>query len=130
MLTHTGDAATRRQSAQSAWHDEWVVRFNPDGISDVASGTAHVSSGRFSAASPLVIVGAEGSDLVAASSPPFEVVVAGVLTNASELDADPTRTAAHIVGRLFAECGVDAFARLRGSFAAIVWDGAARRLHV
>ncbi len=124
MPTPTGDAATSAQSPRSAWHDEWIVRFDPDRISG-----ANGPSGP-SAASPLVILGAEGSDLVTASCPPFEVIVAGVLTNASELHADPTRTAADIVGRLFAVSGVDAFPTLRGSFAAIVWDGAARRLHV
>jgi asparagine synthase (glutamine-hydrolysing) len=129
MATPRSDAAPNAQTVQRVWHDEWVVRFEPDRVSSTASGGADVSSG-FSAASPLVIAGAEGSDLVAASTSGFEVVVAGVLTNASELDADPTRTAAHIVGQLFAASGVDAFASLRGSFAAIVWDGAARRLHV
>jgi asparagine synthase (glutamine-hydrolysing) len=129
MPTSRGDVAPTAQSAQGAWHDEWVVKFHPERIGGAASGGAHVTSA-LSAASPLVIAGAEGSDLVSAATPPLEVVVAGILTNARELDADPMRTAADIVGRLFAECGVDAFARLRGSFAAIVWDGAARRLHV
>jgi asparagine synthase (glutamine-hydrolysing) len=124
-----GDVAPAVQSGQSAWHDEWVVRFDPDRVSGAALGGTHVSS-VVSAASPLVITAAEGSDLVAAATPPFEVVVAGILTNARELDADPTRTAAQIIGRLFAERGGDAFAMLRGSFAAMVWDGATRQLHV
>lgn len=129
MPNPAGDVAPMAQSAHGVWHDEWVVRFDPDRVSGAAPGGTHVSSG-VSGASPLVIAAAEGSDLVFAATSPLEVVVAGILTNARELDADPTRTAAQIVGRLFAERGVDAFARLRGSFAAIVWDGAARRLHV
>jgi asparagine synthase (glutamine-hydrolysing) len=129
MPTLRSEVATTARSARRIWHDEWVVRFDPDRVSSTASGGGDIS-GAFSAASPLVIAGAEGSDVAVACTPPIEVVVAGILTNARELADDPTRTAAHIVGQLFAEGGVDAFARLRGSFAAIVWDGARRRLHV
>src|SRR5215218_11138633 len=129
MPTLRSEVATTAQPARPVWHDEWVVRFDPDRVSSTASGGTDIS-GAFLAASPLVIDGAEGSDVAAACTPPFEVVVAGILTNTRELADDPTRTAAHIVGQLFAESGVDAFARLRGSFAAIVWDGARRRLHV
>jgi len=107
----------------STWHDEWVVAFDPD-QARVAGASGE------SAGVPLTVAGAEGSDLVAASCPPIEVLFAGVLTNARELDADSTRTPADIVGRLFARHGVDVFGSLRGSFAAMVWDGATRRLHV
>ena len=133
MPTATGDATPPGRTGLGAWHDEWVVRFDPDRVSGAASGTASAGahgSSSLGGASPLVVAGAGGSDLVAGSSPPVEVVVAGILTNASELERDPTRTAADIVARLFAERGVEAFGSLRGSFAAIVWDGAARRLHV
>jgi hypothetical protein len=87
MATPRSDVARNAQTVQRVWHDEWVVTFEPDRVSSTASGGADVSSG-FPAASPLVIAGADGSDLVAASASRFEVVVAGVLTNASELDAD------------------------------------------
>jgi asparagine synthase (glutamine-hydrolysing) len=115
MPIPTGDAGQGPDPAPGGWHDEWVVAFNPA-----------VPPG----ASPLAVAGAEGSDLVSASTPPIEVLFAGILTNAGELDSDAALTPASVVARLFATSGVDAFGRLRGSFAAIVWDGAARRLHV
>jgi asparagine synthase (glutamine-hydrolysing) len=115
MPIPTGDAGRGPDHAPRGWHDEWVVAFDPA-----------VPPG----ASPLAVAGAEGSDLGSASTPPIEVLFAGILTNAGELDSDATLTAASVVARLFATSGVDAFGRLRGSFAAIVWDGVARRLHV
>jgi asparagine synthase (glutamine-hydrolysing) len=126
MPIPTGDVAAAQNGTLGSWHDNWVVAFDPGRAAGAASSTV---SGHPNA-SPLVVAGAGGSDLVAASSPPNEVLFAGFLTNAGELDADPTRTPAQIVARLFAAHGARAFASLRGSFAAIVWDGAARRLHV
>src|SRR4051812_22951143 len=110
--------------SQSTWHDDWVVAFDPDR----ATGNRDDSSA--AERSPVAVSGAGGSDLVAARSPAADVLFAGFLTNASELDPDPAHTPAPIVARLFSEQGVSSFGALRGYFAVIVWDRAARRLHV
>ena len=122
----TDDTAQRERAALGTWHDEWLVEFDGE---RAGRGAGTVSPGD-AASTPLAVTGAEGSDLVSACFPPVEVLFAGVLTNAGELDADPRLTPASIVARLVATHGADAFGRLRGSFAAIVWDGATRRLHV
>jgi asparagine synthase (glutamine-hydrolysing) len=118
------DALQAGALTQSTWHDDWVVAFDPG----PATANRHGSSP--ADRSPLTVRSADGSDLVAAHSPAADVLFAGFLTNASELDADSRRTPAQIVLRLFSEHGASSFGLLRGYFAAIVWDRAARQLHV
>ena len=122
MPIPTGKAADWVGPDQRTWHDDWVVAFDPD--------WAVHAAGPGAPRSPLSLAGALGSDLIAGSAPPIEVLFAGVLTNAGELDPTASLTSAAIVARLVATDGADAFARLRGPFAAIVWDGRTRRLFV
>ncbi len=122
MPIPTGKAADWVGPDQRTWHDDWVVAFDPD--------WAVHAAGPGAPRSPLSLAGVLGSDLIAGSAPPIEVLFAGVLTNAGELDPTASLTSAAIVARLVATDGADAFARLRGPFAVIVWDGRTRRLFV
>ena len=74
MPIPTGKAADWVGPDQRTWHDDWVVAFDPD--------WAVHAAGPGAPRSPLSLARALGSDLIAGSAPPIEVLFAGVLTNA------------------------------------------------
>lgn len=107
------------------WHAGWLAHVGP---TPPAVPDAQTWRGR---ASTFSIAGLAGSDLRVAESAQFVVAFTGVLTNAAELDATAgDQDAAAIVLGLFAREHERAFERLRGAFAALIWDRASDTLRV
>jgi asparagine synthetase B (glutamine-hydrolysing) len=106
--------------SSGGWHDEWVVRFDPDAP---PSGDRAEDDPGFS------VEGIEGSTLTVARTQRFVALLAGTLTNARELSTTAATPAQILLG-LFEADAARAIDRLRGPFVAIVWDRTARRVYV
>ena len=104
------------------WRDDWVVLFDPD--------HADAGSTEDRAASPLVIESVAGNGASTTQYGRITTFFAGLLTNAPELDPAGTLSPAAIVAGLVAKAAHEAFAVLRGSFAALAWDGTTGTLFV
>lgn len=121
MLTAATEASPVKDAA-AVWHAEWLVTF---GTLDtpVPEGARQWRGTR-----TLALSRVEGSDLRIAENARFVVVFTGVLGNTRELklsgrgNLDSAGEAADLLLRLLVSEGETAFTRLRGSFAALVWD--------
>ncbi|MDQ3421349.1 MAG: hypothetical protein M3541_21695, partial [Acidobacteriota bacterium] len=107
---------------QATWHADWLVAFGPD-VRHLAASSIRATRRWHSSASEMAVSGAAGSDLRMAEGTQLVVLFSGLLTNAQDLMPGATQDdAAGIVLRLVQKHGVDAFSKLRGPFAAIVWN--------
>lgn len=113
---------------QATWHADWLVAFGPD-VRHLASSSLPRAVRRWhSSGSEFAVAGVEGSDLRLAQDTQLVVLFSGLLTNVQELVPGATQDdAAGIVLRLVRKRGADgfnadAFNKLRGPFAAMVWD--------
>jgi asparagine synthase (glutamine-hydrolysing) len=102
----------------SPWDDRWIARV------DMSAGTGSPISPR------LAIERTSGADVTVAAGVTTTVAFCGVLTNARELSDRSDATPAEIVRQVFDDSNVAGFARLRGSFAVLVWDRRADAVHV
>ena len=107
-------------TAPASWHAEWLVALG-DKADDLVTAR---SRRRWQMPGTLMVVaGTEGSDLRLAEDDRFVVLVAGVLTNAAELERGATQgDAARIVLGLLRSRGTDAFGLMRGPVAVVAFD--------
>ena len=118
MTTTLCEPTTAETSA--VWHADWVVAFGRD--DGFVSSSKSVRRWR-SARSALAVAGVDGSDLRIAENGYRVALFSGLLTNVEELESGAGQAeAARVALELFELHGSDAFLRLRGPFALMVWD--------
>jgi asparagine synthase (glutamine-hydrolysing) len=118
MTTSIGEREVTADAA--AWHAHWIVAAGRD----LDAGGRRGPSRRWTAGGGAFAIGDfDGTDLRVAEDQVFVLVFSGLLTNVEEIEAGATQAdAARIALRLVQRHGADAFARMRGPFAAIVWN--------
>jgi asparagine synthase (glutamine-hydrolysing) len=101
-------------ASRAPWHDDWIVRVEWAAPRDRVVTTS----------------GLQGSGARRHDASHVLAVVAGTLTNAHELAPAAPYDPAALVARLYEADGERTWTRLRGPFAAIVWDRVHERVHV